>query len=133
MEEACDIMQLPWVFRKAVLLLNTVQVCSCQAEAQLLGSMQCGQYKHSHCQNLLELHILHHARHHTDKESNSFCTRQIVENDDYFRTAAKVGGILDIVEQYPFDGSYVKHNRRDKRRGQHSGRVVRSPEAILLE
>ncbi|KAK9813996.1 hypothetical protein WJX73_008539 [Symbiochloris irregularis] len=81
MEEACNIMQLPWVFRKAVLILNTVQ---------------------------------------------------IEDTDESFRTAAKVAGIIDLVEHYPWE-QWVKHPRRDKRRGQHTGRVHRSDHGATIE
>lgn len=58
---------------------------------------------------------------------------QIVDTAEYFRTAAKVGGVIDLAEQYPWDGTHVKQKRRDKRRGYHTGRVVRSPGGISLE
>ena len=53
---------------------------------------------------------------------------KVLELEDtpvHFQTRLKAGGILDIVETYPWDGSEVKHGRRDKRRGGHRGCVER--------
>lgn len=35
---------------------------------------------------------------------------------------------MDVVERYPWSGEEVLHGRRDKRRGQHRGVVLRSEE-----
>lgn len=55
---------------------------------------------------------------------------KILELEDspaHFRTRLKAGGILDIVETYPWapGAAEVVHGRRDKRRGGHTGRVER--------
>jgi hypothetical protein len=53
---------------------------------------------------------------------------KVLELEDtpaHFRTRLKAGGVLDIVETYPWDGSTVLHGRRDKRRGGHRGHVER--------
>ncbi len=40
----------------------------------------------------------------------------------------KAGGIMDVVECYPWTGEVLTHGRRDKRKGVHTGRVVRTEE-----
>ena len=37
------------------------------------------------------------------------------------------------VESYPWSGETVKHKRRDKRRGIHTGQVVRTPTGAAIE
>lgn len=82
MDDACDMVALPWILRKALLVLNTLQ---------------------------------------------------LQETDDYFMTNLKAGGLMDVVEKYPWVGEEVAHPRRDKRRGQHLGRVVRTTEGPSIE
>ena len=55
-------------------------------------------------------------------------TLQLEENDETFTTIVKAGGLLDLVETYPWTGEQVRLPRRDKRRGKHSGRVLRLAE-----
>lgn len=50
---------------------------------------------------------------------------ELEDTPSHFRTRLKAGGVLDIVETYPWDGSTVLHGRRDKRRGGHRGHVER--------
>ena len=149
MKEACDIMQLPWIFRKAVLVLNTLQVLT---SLLLLQSLQ----SHQHASWRESWPCLCTADQHRQASADFGQTRcfdvraaadwhpglalatygldwcQVEETDAHFRTAVKAGGILDIVEQYPFDGSLVKHARRDKRQGQHIGSVKRTEEGLTL-
>ena len=58
---------------------------------------------------------------------------QINETETHFVTNLKAGGPLDVVERYPWDGAEVLHARRDKRRGTHRGRFVRSPAGPRIE
>lgn len=75
MDEACDMVALPWVYRKAIGVLNNLEV---------------------------------------------------EDTEQHFRTNLKAGGIMDVIEQYPWSGDKVVHPRRDKRRGQHTAHVVRT-------
>lgn len=73
MREACDMVELPFVFRKALAFLNVLE---------------------------------------------------IQDDGEYFRTVLKAGGIMDVVEEYPWgDSKPVVHRRRDKRKGTHVGSV----------
>lgn len=73
MDEACDMVALPWVLRRALRFLNVLK---------------------------------------------------IEDTADSFVTVLKAGGLMDVVERYPKNGTKVKHSRRDKRRGHHIGSVV---------
>lgn len=73
MDEACDMVELPWVFRKALKFLNTLVLLD--------------------------------------------------DRSTRFKTVLKAGGIMDVVEEYPWTGETVKHSRRDKRKGFHTGKV----------
>lgn len=53
-------------------------------------------------------------------------SQQIQDTEEHFRTTLKAGGIMDVVETYPWSGEEVVHGRRDKRKGSHSGRVTRT-------
>ncbi|KAL3146264.1 hypothetical protein ABBQ32_002965 [Trebouxia sp. C0010 RCD-2024] len=75
MQKACDVVQLKWVLRRALAVLNTLE---------------------------------------------------IEDTPDYLRTVIKAGGIMDVVEQYPWNGQERQHSRRDKRGGHHHGKVVRT-------
>ncbi len=57
---------------------------------------------------------------------------QIEETPDYFRTVIKAGGIMDVVEQYPWTGQEQRHSRRDKRSGHHFGKVVKTEEGPAI-
>jgi hypothetical protein len=61
------------------------------------------------------------------------CVLQLEDTPEHFKTILKAGGIMDIVECYPWDGREVLHKRRDKRRGQHTGRVVRKEDGPAIE
>ena len=50
---------------------------------------------------------------------------QLEDTDTHFATNLKAGGVLDVVEKYPWSGEEVAHGRRDKRRGAHTGSVSR--------
>lgn len=57
-----------------------------------------------------------------------------IENDEvYFKTILKAGGIMDVVEEYPWTGEMVVHNRRDKRQGTHTGKVVMTEQGPQLQ
>ena len=55
-------------------------------------------------------------------------TLDVVDDSQAFATTIKAGGVLDVRERYPWDlaAPPVVHPRRDKRRGGHTGRVLRS-------
>ncbi|KAK9831170.1 hypothetical protein WJX74_005878 [Apatococcus lobatus] len=75
MKEACDMVDLSWVLRKGLKLLDTLEVN---------------------------------------------------DSPERFETKIKAGGIMDVVERYSWSGAVTEHKRRDKRRGIHSGRVLRT-------
>lgn len=58
---------------------------------------------------------------------------QIEDKETYFKTTLKAGGIMDVVEQYPWSGETVEHSRRDKRPGSHHGCVVKSDDGPQLQ
>ena len=55
-------------------------------------------------------------------------TLDVTDDGTSFGTTIKAGGVLDVRERYPWDPAAptVVHPRRDKRRGSHTGRVLRS-------
>ncbi|KAL4855955.1 hypothetical protein ACK3TF_003712 [Chlorella vulgaris] len=75
MDEACAMVELPWLLKKAVLVLNTLE---------------------------------------------------LEDSDSYFKTNLKAGGVMDVIEKYPWTGEAVEHPRRDKRRGTHTAFVERT-------
>ena len=58
---------------------------------------------------------------------------QVEDTEKYFKTTLKAGGIMDVVEQYPWTGETVEHGRRDKRKGTHRGSLRRTPEGPQLQ
>lgn len=54
--------------------------------------------------------------------------QQIDDTKEHFKTVIKAGGIMDVVECYPWTGEQCTHSRRDKRWGLHKGGVVRTAE-----
>lgn len=58
---------------------------------------------------------------------------QIEDTPDHFRTVIKAGGIMDVVEQYPWTGQEQQHSRRDKRSGHHSGKVVKTDNGPAIQ
>ena len=58
---------------------------------------------------------------------------QIEDTPEHFRTVIKAGGIMDVVEQYPWSGKEQQHSRRDKRSGHHLGKVVRSEQGPAIQ
>ena len=48
---------------------------------------------------------------------------QVVDSETCFRTKVKAGGLMDVVETYPWDGSDKTFGRRDKRRGFQTGHI----------
>ena len=58
---------------------------------------------------------------------------QVEETQSQFRTVVKAGGLMDVVESYPWDGSERLYRRRDKRRGVHTGRVTRDAEGPTIQ
>ncbi|PRW45614.1 hypothetical protein C2E21_6092 [Chlorella sorokiniana] len=75
MTDAFEMVELPWLFRKAVAVLNVLE---------------------------------------------------LEDTADHFSTTLKAGGIMDVVEKYPWNGETVDHPRRDKRKGRHRAHVARS-------
>lgn len=59
--------------------------------------------------------------------------KQIEDTSDFFKTTLKAGGVMDVVEQYPWSGVTVEHKRRDKRAGSHTGRVSHSNDGPQLQ
>ncbi len=57
---------------------------------------------------------------------------QIEDDGVHFKTILKAGGVMDVVEQYPWTGDLVTHKRRDKRAGHHEGRVQMSDDGPQL-
>ena len=53
---------------------------------------------------------------------------QVEDTEEYFKTTLKAGGLMDVVEKYPWTGETVIHKRRDKRKGTHTGNVQRTNE-----
>lgn len=99
MQEACDAVQLKWVLRRALAILNTLEVCS-------VCTFSYHMHPCCHEQTLISAMV------------------QIDDNPEYFQTNIKAGGIMDVVERYPWTGEEKQHSRRDKRPGHHTGRVV---------
>lgn len=60
-------------------------------------------------------------------------TLELEDSEEGFTTRLKAGGIMDVVEHYKWDGSIVKHKRRDKRRGEHRGKVVSTPNGPCID
>ncbi|KAK9808804.1 hypothetical protein WJX72_004024 [[Myrmecia] bisecta] len=82
MADACEAVALPWVLKKALAVLNTLEV---------------------------------------------------EDSETHFKTVIKAGGLMDVVERYPWDGAEVQHSRRDKRKGHHQGKVVRTAEGPSIQ
>ncbi|BDA46897.1 hypothetical protein COCOBI_09-3500 [Coccomyxa sp. Obi] len=82
MDAPCELIRLPWIYRKALLVLNNMEV---------------------------------------------------EDTEEYIKTTLKAGGLMDVVECYPWSGEIVKHKRRDKRKGHHLGRVVRTEKGPCIE
>lgn len=61
------------------------------------------------------------------------CLVQIENGETYFKTTLQAGGIMDVVEEYPWSGEIVQHKRRDKRAGNHTGRVAQTDEGPQLQ
>lgn len=61
------------------------------------------------------------------------CLVQIEDNADFFKTVIKAGGIMDVVEQYPWTGQEQRHSRRDKRAGHHYGQVVKTDRGPAIQ
>jgi len=51
---------------------------------------------------------------------------QLLNTPQIFRTTLKAGGIMDIIETYPWTGEPVDQPRRDKRKGHHTAYVTRT-------
>lgn len=52
---------------------------------------------------------------------------------EYFKTIVKAGGILDIVECFPWSGEKKEFPRRDKRRGKMSASVRLMQDGIFVD
>lgn len=57
---------------------------------------------------------------------------QLQDNEEYFETNLKAGGILDVIERYPWTGEPVQHTRRDKRSGRHTAYVTRTEDGPCI-
>lgn len=55
-------------------------------------------------------------------------TLHVQDTDEGFTTIMKAGGIMDVMETYPWTGEKISLPRRDKRKGKHVGRVLRLEE-----
>lgn len=53
------------------------------------------------------------------RNERCMCRFQVEVTDTHLKTVVKAGGILDIVEVYPWTGEKKKYPRRDKKRGKH--------------
>lgn len=60
------------------------------------------------------------------KALNVLSTLEVEDTADSFTTRIKAGGVMDVVEQYPWTGEEKQHKRRDKRKGHHFGFVSRT-------
>lgn len=65
--------------------------------------------------------------------SQSSRAKQIEDNPEYFQTNIKAGGIMDVVEQYPWTGEQKQHSRRDKRAGHHFGKIVKTDKGPSIQ
>ncbi|KAL4425760.1 hypothetical protein ABPG75_009776 [Micractinium tetrahymenae] len=96
--------QLPWLYRQAMKLLRVLE---------LSGSLEC-----------------------TDRAAVAGDGRlagQLEDAGEHFKTVLKAGGIMDVVEQYPWSGEEVVHPRRDKRSGTHTGHVMRTERGPCIQ
>lgn len=81
MDEACDMVALPWVLRKALGFIKVLE---------------------------------------------------IEDTPKHFKTRLKAGGVLDVLECYPWTGEEILHSRRDKRKGVHKGCVSSTTEGPCI-
>lgn len=58
---------------------------------------------------------------------------QIEDNSEYFQTNIKAGGIMDMVERYPWSGQEKQHSRRDKQGGHHFGKIVKTDKGPSIQ
>lgn len=132
MDEACDMVALPWVLRKAIAVLNVLEVCV--AAGVSVGGKYALQrwhyrYNSGRCCSLLDQ--LRQSRisllkHHPTGPPTTSNAEQLEDAQSHFATNMKAGGVLDVVERYPWTGEAVEHPRRDKRRGRHTAYVRRT-------
>ena len=127
--------QLRWVLRRALAFLNTLEVWMC---ASCFNTLQAVPIRHS-CDWAVLVRLSHAVRCMLDSNSWKFndfvevtqalcsvaCFPQIKDTADNFRTVIKAGGIMDVVEQYPWNGQEQQYSCRDKRAGHHHGKVVK--------
>ena len=57
----------------------------------------------------------------------------MLETEEHFTTRLKAGGLMDVVESYPWDGTERTFGRRDKRSGPLVGRVCRTPNGPAIQ
>lgn len=149
MQKACDVVELKWVLRRALAILNTLEVRiyaarsmpSSISDAQL--QVQVGQsnlltmYTVESNSNISNVDIMQPWRYHATLQlqvkAPLYRFLQIEDTPDYFRTVIKAGGIMDVVEQYPWTGQEQQHSRRDKRAGHHHGKVVRTDRGPAIQ
>lgn len=108
MQEACEAVQLKWVLRRGLAILNTLEVTNTLLQ-------QSSETSSNTCHSL-----------------NSHAM-QIEDNSEHFQTNIKAGGIMDVVERYPWSGQEKQHARRDKRGGHHFGKIVQTDKGPSIQ
>ena len=79
MDSACDMVKLPWIYRKALLILDKLEV-TCKLPTNIFG-----------------------GRVPSIRQLASFCQRflclcsQVEDNEEHIKTKIKAGGLMDVV------------------------------------
>ena len=119
MQEACDAVQLKWVLRRGLAILNTLEVS--------LATCPSPVFVNAYWFPVLGIPTpLNAAQAKLDAP-------QIEDNPQFFQTNIKAGGIMDVVERYPWTGEEKQHSRRDKRAGHHNGRIVKTDKGPSIQ
>ena len=113
MDRACELVKLPWLYRKALLVLNQLEVIF-TALRPAETTVRETPFHDGHPLTLRPL-------------------TQVEDNDEHIKTTIKAGGLMDVVESYPWNGEEVSHKRRDKRKGHHTGKAVRLKEGPSVQ
>ena len=83
MDLACDMVKLPWVYRKALLILDKLEV-TYKLPARIYGGS-----RPSTCQSASFC-------------QHSFCLcLQVEDNEEHIKTTIKAGGLMDVVSSMP--------------------------------
>lgn len=109
LDPACEMIQLPWIYRKALALLNNMEVED--TEETLTTTLKAG--------GIMDV--------------VSIDRLVSYENLISTLTSAGIKWCLRQVESYPYSGEVVKHRRRDKRKGHHLGSVKRTGTGAGIE